>query len=949
MSSVPLSTERLAVAFRTRRRTPMRWLNLSFFVALSIASGLVARFGTPWTRTAAALLLIAAGAQIFLRRARDRRDFADVQRTIRRVLVPVDRAVGERALRAAALAEQASRDPRVGSVELAQLHFQRQLERAPLAAVEAQAARRASLLRMVALGVVLIAALAVGRDPNRVREGLDVLIARKGVAPVPMAWLDSMRVTVQPPAYLHLADRSIFPGLGSAEARGSAVTVHGTPLAEGRHLVLSDGKTDVPFVADGSGGVVARYVLNDSAELRVAARFGKVLIREAEGVALEAVPDALPVVELEGAPERIELRNFDRRELRYEARDDHGLREIDLVLRAAGREDRRPLMRLDGETKLIRGAYAIESSDPFLRRTFLPVEIRVEARDDDVTSGVKWGKSEAFTLIPTPVGESEAARYTALRAVRDSLTDLLASELTPDTALSEADRRKADRARSEAVAAELRAVLEKRFAGVSLPPAQRAFLGGQARVLSRALPTPASAMRRTEDVLLAVDAALRGLGNRDAASVSKHLGDVAEEVAEGAKQALESERRQAGLQRLNQALSVLEPGAHNLVTLGALGRDVGSVAEGEIRRIKRAKDSGSMLATELAARHLAARLRRPNPSFSTAGGGGVESGAGSQSSDDGHPSDADRKFDELVGELERLADEHQRELDRVERNLSDAEKAVDLSDLKQEAAERAAELRKKISPLPQFADDPNSARGAAALAREHAQSMAQSLARLSLKDAVDSGRHARAELAEAEKRSKSANAFETLDEAALAEARAELERALGWAEQSLDRAQKSAAEKAQAGLQDSSGRERSLAERAGNLAGRGNHGEISLPEDLAEALSKAEGLMRDASKELNSGHGEPGLSLQREAQRLLEQTNSGQNGSGDNDGKQQQPQPSRDSSNSKGKEMRSDADVPRAEGGQADDFRRRVLDGLSKQGSGRLSDAVRRYAEGLLQ
>src|SRR6478736_5506115 len=578
MPAVPLSTERLSVAFRAPRRAPVRLLNLSLSLSLSIAAGLVARFGAPWTRTAAALLLLGAVAQIFLRRARDRRDFGDVQRTIRRVLVPVDRAVGERALRAAALAEQA---------------------------------------------------------------------AREGLAPIPMPWLDSVRVTVQPPAYLHLADRAIFPGLGSAEASGSAVTVHGVPLADGRHLVLTDGTREVPFVADGSGGVVARYVLNENAELRVAARFGKVLIREADGVALEAVPDALPAVELEGAPERIELRNFDRRELRYEARDDHGLRQVDLVLRAGGREDRRPLTRLDGETKLIRGAYAIESSDPFLRRTFLPVEVRIEARDDDVTAGVKWGKSEAFTLIPTPMGESEAARYAALRAVRDHLTDLLASELSPDSTQSDAERRKADRARADAVAAELRAVLDRRFAGVTLPQAQRAFLGGQARVLSRALPTPASAMRRTEDVLLAVDAALRGLGNRDAVSLAKRLGDVAEEVAEGAKQALDSERRQVGLNRLQQALFVLGPGARNLVT------------------------------TELAARHLAARLRRPSPSFSTAGGGGVESGAGAQSSDDSHASDADKKFDELVGELERLADEHQRELDRVERNLADAEKAVD--------------------------------------------------------------------------------------------------------------------------------------------------------------------------------------------------------------------------------------------------------------------------------
>jgi len=949
MAAVPLSTERLSVAFQKHRRAPARWLSLSLLVALLIAAGLLARLGTPLPRSAAALLLILAVAQIFLRRARDRRDFQDVKRTIRRVLVPVDRAVGERALRAAALAEQAARDPGVGSLELAQLHFQRQLERAPLVAVEAQAVRRAKLLRGIALALVLAALLGVGRDPNRVLEGLDVLIARRGLAPLPMPWLDLVRVTVQPPAYLHLPDRSIFPGLGSAEAQGSAVTVHGLPLAEGRHLVLTDGKQDVPFVADGSGGVVARYVLNENVELKIAARFGKVLIRENESIVIEAVPDEAPRVELEGAPERIELRDFDRRELRYEARDDHGLREIDLVLRAGGREDRRSLTRLDGETKLTRGAYAIEASEPFLRRTFLPVEVRIEARDDDAASGVKWGKSEAFILIPVPVGEPEAARYTALCAVRDGLTDLLASELGPDLALSDGERRKADSARTTALAAQLRTMLDRRFAGVSLPPAQRAFLGGQARVLSRALPTPASAMRRTEDVLLAVDAALRGLGNRDAATVSKRLGDAAEEAAEGAKLALESERRQAGIGRLNQALAVLGPGARNLVTLGPLGRDVGSVAEGEIRRILRAQASGNLLATELAARHLAARLRRPNPSFSTAGGGGVESGAGSQSGDESHASDADKKFDELVGELERLAEEHQRELERVERNLADADKAVDLSDLKQEAAERAADLRQKTAPLPQFGEDPNSARAAAALGREHAQSMAQSLARLSLKDAVESGRHARSELAEAAKLRKNSNTFEAVDEATLAEARAELDRALSFAENSLSRAAKSASEKAQAGLQDSSGRERSLSDRAANLAGRGNHGEISLPEDLADALGKAEGLMRDAAKELGVGHGESGLSLQRDAQRLLEQTNSGQSGSGDGEGKEQ-PQPSsQESPRSKGKQVGTEADVPRAEGGHADDFRRRVMEGLSKQGSGRLSDAVRRYAEGLLQ
>jgi Domain of unknown function (DUF4175) len=951
LAAAPPTIERLTVAFQKHRRAPARWLSLWVVVSCLVAAGLLARLGTPWARVPAALLALLAIAQVFAFRFRDRRDFGDVRRTIRRVLVPVDRNLGERALRAAALAEQAERDPSVGSSELAQLHFRRQLERVPLEAVEKHAARRARNLRLLGFGLVFAAALAMAREPARVAEGLDVLFARHGVAPVAMSWLDSPSVSVQPPSYLRAPERAIFPGLGSAEARGSTIAVRGVPVANGRHLVLSDGKREVPFVDDGSGGVVARYILNESAELRVAARFGRVLILEPEVVTLEAVLDAAPLVALEGAPDQIDLRDFDRRELRYEASDDHGLREIDLVLRTGGREDRRSLTRLDGGTKLERGAYAIESSDPVLRRTFLPVEVSIEARDDDALSGVKWGKSAVLTLLPVPVGEPEAARYRALLAVRDALTDLLAAELTPSPDVKGADLRKLDATRTAAVATQLRAVLERRFAGLTWAPGPKAFLGGQARVLERALPTPASSMRRTEDVLLAVDAALRGLGNRDAEAVAKHLGDAAEEAAEGAKQALESERRAAGLKRLDQALAVLDPGALHLVVLGPIGRDVGSVAEGEIRRVKRAKDSGNLLATELAARHLAARLRRPSPSFSSAGGGGVESGAGQQGGENGQPSDADKKFDELVGELERLAEEHQQELERVDHNLADSEKSVDLADLKQEALQRAAVLREKIAPLPQFSDDPNSARASAALGREHAESMAQSMARMALKDAVESGRHARSELADAAKRANGASSFDAIDESALADARAELDRDLAWAEQSLARAQKSAAEKAQAGLEESSGRERALAERAANLSGRGNHGEIALPQDLADALGKAEGLMRDAAKELGSGHGEQGLSLQRDAQRLLEQTNSGQSGTGESDGKDQSTQPSpKDSSSSKGKQMRTDADVPRSDGtGHADDFRRRVLDGLSKQKSGRLSDAVRRYAEGLLQ
>ena len=48
--------------------------------------------------------------------------------------------------------------------------------------------------------------------------------------------------------------------------------------------------------------------------------------------------------------------------------------------------------------------------------------------------------------------------------------------------------------------------------------------------------------------------------------------------------------------------------------------------------------------------------------------------------------------------------------------------------------------------------------------------------------------------------------------------------------------------------------------------------------------------------------------------------------------------------------MSTDADVPRPDDRKAaEEFRRRVLEGLSRDKGQRLSPAVQRYAEGLLQ
>jgi len=79
--------------------------------------------------------------------------------------------------------------------------------------------------------------------------------------------------------------------------------------------------------------------------------------------------------------------------------------------------------RLDGETRHDRGGHRLLSTDRFFKRAFAPIEITVEARDNDPLLGPKWGKSEVITIVPPVVGEPEAMRYEAVARARDALVD----------------------------------------------------------------------------------------------------------------------------------------------------------------------------------------------------------------------------------------------------------------------------------------------------------------------------------------------------------------------------------------------------------------------------------------------------------------------------------------------------------------------------------------------
>ncbi len=454
---------------------------------------------------------------------------------------------------------------------------------------------------------------------------------------------------------------------------------------------------------------------------------------------------------------------------------------------------------------------------------------------------------------------------------------------------------------------------------------------------------------------------LASLGNRDAAEVAKRLADVAEEAAMAARAARETEHRQDGLSRLDAALRTIDKGAGRLETLAVLGHDLGGVTRADAGRAQRARDAGDLTHTELAALHLAARLRRPVPSFgATTGGGrggGVESGhgrgAGAGEGGLPPPSSADEAFDRIANEIAELAEQHGSTVRGAEAALDEARRAQQADADKKEAKRLADKIRTAVDELPLPGQEFGTPRAAAALAREHARAAAHALDDLALKEAADSAESALGTLDQAERR------FDPEDglHPHFDEARRALREALDFSRREIARERQAADARARSSLEQAGDTERDLAEQATKLAGDPDGREAALPRETAERLGRAGSVMREAARELAAGHGERGVDLGHEAERLLEQSRPGRSSDAEPEQEKEQPPERAGESRSRspergpsGQSIAIGGDVPGPDkGARAEEFRRRVLEGLASEKSERLSGAVKRYAEGLLR
>lgn len=914
------------------------------------AATLIGRIGTDWSRAAAAAAVVVGVVPAIVRRALLARRAQDPRAVMHATIMRTEPELARAALRALALTTQTKADASRGSTTLADLHFGRLLGRVDLVSLDARANRFAWAATGVGLAVATIAFGVIIIDPFRVVEGADVLFARAGRAPLDVTWTQPPRLSAEPPSYLGQRRellRSYFP----AELHdGTVLTVSLDPLREGRQLVLTDGATEVPFVDDGDDGLVARWTVGGDATLRIAARFGDVLIYEPRALPLFAIADHAPNVRLDGAPATYRLLEKPKIPLHWEAIDDHGLREVTLVLRAGDREERRQLSKLSGGVAVDRGGMELLSDDSFIKASYLPVEVTVEALDNDPITGPKWGRSDPIVLLPPQIGEREALRYAAVERARDAVADALAARLDAGApkAADRATYATAEKKSHALLAKQIDEVLDGDFAGLRLSGRLAALVRGQIEQLDKAVAALGEGdlakahqnlVTRTENALLAIDSGLRFMGRRDTQEAALKLADVATDAAKAIDLSRTAAERERAVRRLDADRVVLREGGQNLLGLGGLGLDLGEIVQNGLRRVQRAWEPGDRHHAKLAAEDLAARLRNPDPSFGSAGGGhghGTESGGAPQPGE-GEPSSAAEDMAGVERELEQLRAEHQQHMEQVQKTLEDALPPEARAELEKQLREQAKEVREAVKELPQQATDPDSARAAAAQGRQEAEAMAGAMERGDLAGAVEQGKKALESLKRSEQRGDQDPTEKGVGEAAK-EARQKLSKMMEGAQQKLDALQAQASERAKDALMQQGAKERQLAERAQEIRRQSENGEAPLPSEKLQRLEQAAKAMESAAKQLEEGKGNKASEAQREAQRLLEMSQP----ESEREGKKSEP--------GDGDDFARDAEVPEhVRDERADAFRKRVTRGLGKHAPPHLRDALKKYTEGLLR
>ncbi len=258
-----------------------------------------------------------------------------------------------------------------------------------------------------------------------------------------------LTLTLRYPEYLRRDERRLNGISGGLVAPlGTTVVIEGKSLVPGvnKGVVNLPEKGQSPLSVDMAGMIHGRFVVGSAGTFSIALGTKSLLVEGPERH-IEVEADAAPSIRLLRPVGPVEVAEDGEIVLEFEAEDDHGLRHIDLVLRAGSAlELRKTIVRLADRVRRVKTQYRwTPESVRFGDET--DVQLELEVYDDDSILGPKPGRSESLDVrILTPLSRHKNVSHDQGEAL-DALIDLLAHRLQNPPLSS----RRADEARDRFV------------------------------------------------------------------------------------------------------------------------------------------------------------------------------------------------------------------------------------------------------------------------------------------------------------------------------------------------------------------------------------------------------------------------------------------------------------------------------------------------------------------
>lgn len=237
----------------------------------------------------------------------------------------------------------------------------------------------------------------------------------------------NVQLVLYPPAYTALGSVSVpeggIEGLKGSTLRLDAVATKDVTKAE---IVFGDGKK-IPLKIDGRK-LQANFVLFQSQSYRINVEDAHGFRNAPITYELRVRPDGFPTVDLLQPTEDLEINGDEILMLEYGARDDFGIAEVVLVVKAGEREEKIILQKEQAKRLIVRDQFKWDLSRLGLRESEDAVFF-LQVYDNDTISGPKIGTSRSIRLkLKNLKGEHQQIAE-MIRDLNSRMINLLADHL----------------------------------------------------------------------------------------------------------------------------------------------------------------------------------------------------------------------------------------------------------------------------------------------------------------------------------------------------------------------------------------------------------------------------------------------------------------------------------------------------------------------------------------